>query len=150
MTINNATQAAQAFDAYARVASRRTVEERAQKTAQQARAATETARVRKTSIGFSLGKFGIDFTAQDVELDTERLANDLKSGQQQTLRARSETFSSHLEAAEILSAASSQPTRKTTPDQPDTSNLTRRRALEAYAQASLDFDNPLPGRLGSI
>ncbi|MBU1003709.1 MAG: hypothetical protein KKE73_14440 [Proteobacteria bacterium] len=150
MIIHNATQTAQAVDAYSRIASQRTVEARAQRAAQDARAATETARVRKTTIGFSLGKFGIDFTAQDVELDTQRLANDLKAGQEQTLRAHSETFSSHLEAAEILSTAADQPTRQAASDQPDTSSLTRKRALEAYAEASLNFDNPLPGRLGTI
>ncbi|BBD09047.1 hypothetical protein [Desulfovibrio ferrophilus] len=150
MSILNATQASQAFDAYSRIASQRTVEERAQKAVQEARTATETARVRKTTIGFSLGKFGIDFTAQDVELDTERIARDARSGQQQMQRARSETFSSHLEAAEILSTAEPRSAKQANPDEPDTSNLTRRRALEAYAEASLNFETIVPGRLGSI
>jgi len=151
MVISSATQSAQAFDAYARSASRPLEERQAERAVREARAATETARVRKTTIGFSMGKFGIDFTSQDVELDTQNLAKDASGETQTTRQASTQAFQSHLEAAEILATAEdSAPTARRASDEPDTSNLTRRKALEAYAEASLNFEVNVPGRLGSI
>lgn len=150
MRVSAASYATQAFDAYARSASQRLEEQRAERAVERARAATETARVRKTTIGFSLGKFGIDFTSQNVELDTDRLSREAQ-GRAPQRETSSRAFESHLEAAEILSTAEqSSTTRKADSAAPDTSALTRRKALEAYAEASLNFETVVPGRLGSI
>lgn len=148
MPVISATQSSQAFEAYSRVANERSERLRAQETVKAARQAAGAARVRNRSFGFSVGKFGIDFTAQDVELDAGALAR------QGTVPAR-ESFDADLEAAAILHTASAdtQEARADAPATPDTSALTRIKALQAYAEASLNgaAAAAVPGRrIGSV
>ncbi|WP_461210993.1 hypothetical protein [Desulfocurvus sp. DL9XJH121] len=144
MPVTGVTQSAQAYQAYTRMDEERGEQARAERAIKAAASISDAARVRKRSIGISLGKFGLDFTAHDVELDYRQIA-----GQSPSLGR--EGFDADLEAAQILYAASeSSPVKDTAPAEPDTSRLTRAKALQAYAQAALNFDN-IPGNsVGSI
>ena len=141
------TQSSVALEAYSRIANERTEQLRAQQAVRAAKA-SQNARVRERSIGFSIGKFAVDFTTRDVEIDTDALARDAGG-------SRRESFDADLEAAALLQSATTP--RTATGGQsaaPDKSNLTRLKALQAYAEASLTTtatQTATPGRsIGSV
>lgn len=136
------TQSAMAFEAYSRIANERADQLRAQQAARAVKA-SQNARVRERSIGFSLGKFAVDFTTRDLEID----ADDIAAG---TNQQRRESFDAELEAAAIIQTATTpRPDTQSATTEPDTTNLTRHKALQAYAEASLTMN--IPGkRFGSV
>ncbi len=101
--------------------------------------------MRTRSIGITLGSLGIDLTTQDVEMPEATAP---------TLAGRA--FSDALDAAALLAetaagqqaagASGSAGSEALSAD----AVLSRRRALEAYAQAALAQFQPVPGRLGSV
>jgi|GEM_PF-4260306 len=118
------------------------MEDRAARLGQALRADGARATVRTRSIGITLGSLGIDLTTRDVELP--EAAAPTPAGR---------AFSDALDAAALLAEAASgrraAPAAPAEPLRADQS-LSRRRALEAYAQAALGQFRPVPGRLGSV
>jgi len=110
--------------------------------AQTLQASRAQATVRTRSFGFSMGGFGLDYTTRDVELPAE------VATPAPTLRGK--VFSDTLDAATILRTAADDPgPQGDTPLSADQA-LSRRKAHEAYALASLNQHCPTPGRLGSV
>lgn len=123
------------------------MERDAARLAQALRADGAQATVRTRSIGITLGSLGIDLTTHDVEMPEATAP---------TLAGRA--FSDALDAAALLAetAAGQQAAGASGSGAAGSEALSadavlsRRRALEAYAQAALAQFQPVPGRLGSV
>jgi hypothetical protein len=121
------------------------MERDAARLAQALRADGAQATVRTRSIGITLGSLGIDLTTHDVEMPEATAP---------TLAGRA--FSDALDAAALLAetAAGQQAAGASGAAGSEALSadavLSRRRALEAYAQAALAQFQPVPGRLGSV
>jgi len=144
MGIGPTAYAATGLGAYQDAVRTQRMEQDAARLAQALRADGAQATVRTRSMGISLGNLGIDLTTRDVEL-AEPVAPPL-AGRSFTDALDAATLLGEIGAKQALAGPTPQADETLSADQP----LARRRALEAYAQASLAQFQPLPGRLGSV
>lgn len=105
------------------------------------------ARTTTTSIGFSLGKFGVRYESQSTRLDPS-LSRDVreKKRQQRAFQAESEVETLRAAVGAQAAAFREQQTARSVGEQPSPGPGLVRRALNAYAMSTED-PMPLPGNM---